>query len=94
MDEIGNASSAVQSRLLRVLQEKEITMIGAVRPQKINVRVIAATNVDLYGMVQNGTFREDLYYRLNVVNLRIPPLRERMEDIPILARSIYTKIFS
>lgn len=91
LDEIGNASSAVQSRLLRVLQEKEITMIGAVRPQKINVRVIAATNVDLYGMVQNGTFREDLYYRLNVVNLRIPPLRERMEDIPILARAFIQK---
>lgn len=66
-------------------------MIGAVRPQKINVRVIAATNVDLYGMVQNGTFREDLYYRLNVVNLRIPPLRERMEDIPILARAFIQK---
>ncbi len=86
LDEIGNASLPVQQRLLRVLQEKEVTMIGSQKPQKIEVRVIAATNSDLLSMVEKGTFREDLYYRLNVVNLEIPPLRNRKDDIPILAQ--------
>jgi two-component system response regulator HydG len=84
LDEIGNASASVQQRLLRVLQEKEVTMIGANRPQKIDVRVIAATNNELKKMVENGTFREDLYYRLNVIHLEIPPLRDRKSDIPVL----------
>src|SRR5690606_17574979 len=80
LDEIGNAPQSVQTKLLRVLQEKEVTRIGAQISQKINVRVIAATNSDLHQMVRNGTFREDLYYRLNVVNIVIPPLRDRKED--------------
>ena len=91
LDEIGNASPTVQQRLLRVLQEKEITMIGANMPQKVNVRVIAATNSNLLDMVHKGKFREDLYYRLNVVNLEIPPLRDRKDDIPILANYFLKK---
>ena len=85
LDEIGNASLAVQTRLLRVLQEKEITMVGSHIPQKINVRIISATNNNLYEMCQKGTFREDLYYRLNVVQIETSPLKERKKDIlPIL----------
>lgn len=86
LDEIGNASLNVQSRLLRVIQEKEVTMIGSNRPQKIDVRIIAATNSDLLAMSKSGSFREDLYYRLNVINIDMPPLRERKEDIPLLVR--------
>lgn len=85
LDEIGNASLQVQQRLLRVLQEKEVVMIGSTKPQKIDVRVIAATNGDLLEMSAKGTFREDLYYRLNVVNIETPPLRHRKDDIPLLA---------
>ncbi len=84
LDEIGNASATVQARLLRVLQEKEITMVGSSQPQKIQVRVIAATNSDLYAMVGKGQFREDLYYRLNVVDITTVALRERKEDIPYI----------
>lgn len=91
LDEIGNASLPVQQRLLRVLQEKEVTMIGSQKPQKIDVRVVAATNSDLLKMVEKGSFREDLYYRLNVVNLEIPPLRERKDDIPLLANFFVSK---
>jgi len=91
LDEIGTASPAVQQRLLRVIQEKEVTMIGAQKPQKINVRIIGATNSNLQAMVQNGQFREDLYYRLNVVNLEIPSLRERKDDIPLLANYFVRK---
>jgi two-component system, NtrC family, response regulator HydG len=91
LDEIGTASPAVQQRLLRVIQEKEVTMIGAQKPQKINVRIIGATNSNLQSMVQNGQFREDLYYRLNVVNLEIPSLRERKDDIPLLANYFVRK---
>jgi two-component system response regulator HydG len=91
LDEIGNASLNVQSRLLRVLQEKEITMIGATRPQKINVRIISATNADLMQLCKNGSFREDLYYRLNVVSIVVPPLRERKVDIPILTNYFIDK---
>lgn len=85
LDEIGNASPAVQQRLLRVLQEKEVTMIGSQKSQKIDVRVIAATNSDLLKMSESGGFREDLYYRLNVVNIEIPSLKDRKDDIPLLA---------
>lgn len=91
LDEIGNASHAVQTRLLRVLQEKEITMIGSSKVQKIDVRIIAATNSGLQQMVKLGTFREDLYYRLNVVNIEMPPLRERKEDIPLLVHFFLRK---
>lgn len=81
LDEIGTAPLAVQTRLLRVLQEKEVTMIGSQKAQKIDVRIISATNNDLYGMVQKRSFREDLYYRLNVVSIETKPLRERKNDI-------------
>ncbi|MEQ9188140.1 MAG: sigma-54 dependent transcriptional regulator [Cryomorphaceae bacterium] len=91
LDEIGNASEAVQTRLLRVLQEKEITMIGATKPQKINVRIISATNADLLSMVNKGQFREDLYYRLNVISIESPPLRKRIDDIPLLVRYFLRK---
>ncbi|MEZ0006488.1 two-component system response regulator HydG [Flavobacterium sp. 28YEA47A] len=89
LDEIGTAPLAVQTRLLRVLQEKEVTMIGSQKAQKIDVRVISATNNDLYEMVQKGSFREDLYYRLNVVGIETKPLRERKNDIyPLIATFI------
>jgi len=91
LDEIGTASLAVQVSLLRVLQEKEVRKIGARNSEKIQVRVIAATNVDLREMVEKGTFREDLYYRLNVVDILTPPLRERKEDIFPLAKTFIEK---
>ncbi|MDX5338924.1 MAG: sigma-54 dependent transcriptional regulator [Cyclobacteriaceae bacterium] len=91
LDEIGNASPLVQQRLLRVLQEKEVSMIGSHKPQKIDVRIMAATNSDLKEMIKNGNFREDLYYRLNVVNIEIPPLRDRKDDIPLLANFFIRK---
>ena len=85
LDEIGNASLAVQSRLLRVLQEKEVMKVGDRKTEKIDVRVIAATNSNLKEMIAKETFREDLFYRLTVVEIIVPPLRERKEDIPLLA---------
>lgn len=85
LDEIGNASFGVQARLLRVLQEKEVIKVGARKSEKIDVRVIAATNSDLKEMVAKETFREDLYYRLTVVEIHVPPLRERKDDIPLIA---------
>lgn len=84
LDEIGNASLATQLRLLRVLQEKEVTRVGAQKPEKIEVRVIAATNVNLLELIKQGHFREDLYYRLTVVQIDVPPLRDRLSDIPLL----------
>ncbi|MBS7254290.1 sigma-54-dependent transcriptional regulator [Flavobacterium branchiicola] len=91
LDEIGNAPMAIQTRLLRVLQEKEITRIGATNPEKINVRIISATNSNLNEMVLKGTFREDLYYRINVINIKTTPLREREEDILLLAKTFIDK---
>lgn len=91
LDEIGTASHNVQTRLLRVLQEKEITMIGSSKAEKIDVRIIAATNSGLQQMVKQGTFREDLYYRLNVVNIEMPSLRERKDDIPLLVHFFLRK---
>ena len=91
LDEIGNASLAVQSRLLRVLQEKEITMVGALIAEKIEVRIISATNSNLQNMIKNDTFREDLYYRLNVVNIETIPLRNRKADIPPLLQTFIHK---
>ena len=85
LDEIGNISPAVQSNLLRVLQEKEIKPVGSVASLKVDVRVVAATNVDLGEAIRKGWFRKDLYYRLAVVSLTVPPLRERVDDIPLLA---------
>ncbi|MBO3097749.1 sigma-54-dependent transcriptional regulator [Gelidibacter pelagius] len=84
LDEIGNASMATQLSLLRVLQEKEIMRVGSQKTEKIDVRVIAATNVDLRELIKNGRFREDLYYRLTVVQIEVPPLRDRKSDIPLL----------
>ena len=85
LDEIGNLSSAIQAKLLRVIQEREFKAVGDTRVQVANVRLIAATNKDLRAMVVEGTFREDLFYRINVFPIRIPPLRERVEDLPALA---------
>lgn len=85
LDEIGEVSSFIQVKLLRVLQEREIERVGESKKRKIDIRVIAATNKNLFELVKNGTFREDLYYRLKVFPIFIPPLRKRKEDIPRLA---------
>ena len=92
LDEIGELPIDLQAKLLRALQEKEIRPVGSTRPIPINVRVLAATNRDLEAAVQQGTFRKDLYFRLNVVNLRIPPLRQRKQDIPLLVAHILERI--
>lgn len=86
LDEISEMDFNLQSKLLRVLQEREVTRIGGGEPLRVDVRVIASTNRDLVEMINNGTFRNDLYYRLNVVELKIPALRERPEDIPALVK--------
>jgi DNA-binding NtrC family response regulator len=86
IDEISSISMALQAKLLRVLQEREIERVGTSRPMKIDTRVIAASNVDVAALVREGRFREDLYYRLNVVRVQLPPLRARTPDIPLLAR--------
>lgn len=84
LDEIGDMSPAMQVKLLRVLQEGTLTPVGGTDARKVDVRVLAATNKDLKEMTETGDFREDLYYRINVINLTVPPLRERKEDLPLL----------
>jgi DNA-binding NtrC family response regulator len=92
LDEIGEMPLDLQAKLLRALQEKEIRPVGATHRVPINCRILAATNRDLTNMVEQGRFRKDLYYRLNVVALRIPPLRDRREDIPVLAAHFLNRI--
>ena len=92
LDEVGTMSPALQAKLLRVLQEREFERVGDSHTVKIDVRVIAATHSDLAKMVADGAFREDLYYRLNVIPVKLPPLRERREDIPILVQHFLQKL--
>jgi Nif-specific regulatory protein len=92
LDEIGEITPAFQAKLLRVLQEGEFERVGGGRTLRVDVRVIAATNRDLEAEVRAGEFREDLYYRLNVMPIRMPALRERMEDLPDLARFLVAKV--
>jgi transcriptional regulator with PAS, ATPase and Fis domain len=84
LDEIGDMPFGLQSKLLRAIEAKEVLPVGSTQPLTVDVRIIAASNRDLRQMVEEGKFREDLYYRLNVVNIQLPPLRERREDIPSL----------
>src|SRR5665213_3351630 len=92
LDEVGTMSGALQMKLLRVLQEREFERVGDAHTTKVDVRFIAATNSDLRRMVSDGTFREDLYYRLNVIPVRLPPLRERRADIPLLAQHFLDRL--
>ncbi|HEV3329941.1 MAG TPA: sigma-54 dependent transcriptional regulator [Bryobacteraceae bacterium] len=89
-DEIGTIGPETQIKLLRVIQEKEFTPLGSTEPIRVDVRILAATNADLFQLVKEGKFREDLYYRLNVISIPLPPLRERKEDIPLLVDHFFT----
>jgi len=91
LDEISETSVAMQVKLLRALQDKEVCMLGATRTRKIDVRILVATNKDLIGMIKKGVFREDLFFRLNVITIVVPPLRERGDDILLLARHFIAK---
>lgn len=92
LDEIGEISPAIQAKLLRVLQEKEIIRVGGVKPISVDVRIIAATNQNLESAISKGTFREDLYYRINVFPIAIPPLRHRIEELPLMVKYLLTKL--
>lgn len=91
LDEIGDISPALQVRLLRVIQERVIEPLGSVKPRRVDVRIITATHRDLASLVRKGTFREDLFYRINVVPLHLPPLKDRREDIPLLVQHFISK---
>lgn len=93
LDEIGELPKSVQVKLLRVLETSEVERLGGTKPKKVNVRIISATNRNLEKSVKDGEFREDLYYRINVVKIEVPPLRERKEDIPMLVEH-FSKLFS
>ena len=92
LDEVGTMSAGLQAKLLRALQEREFERVGDSHSIRVDVRFIAATNSDLEGMVEDGSFRKDLYYRLNVIPIHLPPLRERRDDIPILVKSLLHKL--
>ncbi len=94
LDEIGNAGANFQAKLLRVLQEREVRRIGENRPRPVNVRILAATNIDLKAEIDRGRFREDLFYRLSVMTIEVPPLRERKDDIAALARAFLGQMIS
>jgi transcriptional regulator with GAF, ATPase, and Fis domain len=91
LDEIGSIPIEMQVKLLRALQESEFERVGGIKTIRVDVRLVAATNSDLRKEIENGTFRDDLYYRLNVIPIRLPPLRERIEDIPLLAAHFLQK---
>jgi two-component system nitrogen regulation response regulator NtrX len=93
LDEVGDMSAKTQAKVLRVLQEGEVERLGSARTIKVDVRVIAATNKDLEQEIEKGTFREDLYFRLSVIPIRVPPLRDRREDVPALVRH-FVDLFS
>jgi transcriptional regulator with PAS, ATPase and Fis domain len=93
LDEVGELPSSLQVKLLNVIQNKELTPVGDTRVISVDVRIIAATNADLMQRVKDGRFREDLFYRLNVIELRIPSLRERKDDIPLMIKH-YLKVFN
>jgi transcriptional regulator with GAF, ATPase, and Fis domain len=94
LDEIANLGPDTQTKILRVLQEKEIQPLGSNKVIKVDVRIIVATNVDLKKKVEQNEFREDLYYRLNIINIHLPPLKDRKEDIPLLAEHFIAKYAS
>jgi two-component system, NtrC family, response regulator HupR/HoxA len=94
LDEIGDMSPALQAKLLRVLQDGTFNRVGDPTPRQVDVRIIAATNRDLAAMIKTGEFREDLYYRINVVNLVVPPLRERRDDIPLLIQTFLDRLWA
>ncbi|MFW6085904.1 MAG: sigma 54-interacting transcriptional regulator, partial [Myxococcota bacterium] len=91
LDEIGELPTALQVKLLRALQEREVMKVGDTKPERVDIRIVAATNRDLEKDIREGSFREDLYYRLNVVNLHLPPLRERGDDVVVLAKYLLGK---
>jgi two-component system nitrogen regulation response regulator NtrX len=92
LDEIGDMSLKAQSKTLRILQEQRFERVGGARTIKVDVRVIAATNKNLEAEIEKGTFREDLYYRLNVIPIHVPPLRDRLEDVPELIKEFITEL--